>query len=70
MRTKLLRAVLAAAVLTLAGHRPATAAAGGCDSYTGEFTAVSPAECPSFLTDTGTEGIYSGVICLGARSRK
>jgi hypothetical protein len=65
MRHTLLRAALAAA-LALMGDRPAGAAAGGCHSYSGEFTAVTPAECPSFLCTEGTltgdlEGRYDFV---------
>ena len=40
--------------LALAAGRAASAAEGGCHAYTGEFTAVTPAECPSFLCTHGT----------------
>lgn len=45
-------AALAIGALACAGT--ASAAEGGCHSYTGEFTAVTPAECPSFLCTQGT----------------
>jgi hypothetical protein len=47
-------AALAIGALACAGARAASAAEGGCHAYTGEFTAVTPAECPSFLCTQGT----------------
>jgi hypothetical protein len=66
MRSTLLRAVLAAVLLCLGGGRVLHADAGGCHSYAGEFTAVTLAECPSFLCNHGTltgdlEGTYDFV---------
>ena len=34
--------------------QPASAAAGGCHAVSGDFTAVSPPSCPSFLCTHGT----------------
>jgi len=54
MRRTLWWAALGMGALAWAGARAASAAEGGCHSYTGEFTAVTPAECPSFLCTQGT----------------
>ena len=51
------RTLLCAATAALSFTVPVTAAraaAGGCHAYSGEFTAVTPAECPSFLCTQGT----------------
>jgi hypothetical protein len=66
MRSTLLRAGIATAVICLTGDAPARAATGGCQSYAGDFSAVTPAECPSFLCTHGTltgdlEGTYDFV---------
>jgi hypothetical protein len=63
MRTRFLPLALAAAAAALlTGERLASAAAGGCHAYSGDFTAVTPAECPSFLCTHGTlSGDLSGI---------
>lgn len=40
-------------VLALCPAEPSRAAAGGCHSVSGAFTAVSPPDCPSFLCTHG-----------------
>jgi hypothetical protein len=45
---------IAAAMLTVAPVGRASAAAGGCHAVSGEFTAVPPPVCPSFLCTHGT----------------
>ena len=53
----------AALALVLAHDSTATAAAGGCRTYSGEFTAATLSDCPTFLCTRGTltgdlEGTY------------
>jgi len=46
--------IAAAALVPLGGFETAKAAAGGCHAVSGDFTAVSPPDCPSFLCTHGT----------------
>ena len=48
------RACIAAIVVATAQGGSARAAAGGCHAVSGDFTAVSPPVCPSFLCTHGT----------------
>ena len=66
MPSTFLRVAAAALALALCSDGAAFAAAGGCHSYSGDFTAVTLAECPSFLCTQGTltgdlEGTYDFV---------
>ena len=53
MRGTLTRAATAALFLAFSADA-AHPAAGGCRAFSGDFTAVTPAECPSFLCTHGT----------------
>ena len=54
MRKTLVRTAASALALALCGSSAAFGAAGGCHSYSGDFTAVTLSECPSFLCTRGT----------------
>jgi hypothetical protein len=57
MRSTLVRVAAAALAVAVSMDGAVYAAAGGCRSYSGDFTAVTPAECPSFLC---TQGMLTG----------